>query len=307
MKAPAKTRYTDPDGAEENITSGRLKRLGKEHQIEIMRTWFYENYEDPAHRTPYESAEGGYIYIWGGPFEALEELQAEFGGIVKDEYIEELSDDLNSESWEWTKAERLSDYDNYEVDAALDESIPIDAVYIKLNRLESLLNHHDSISGDQQPFYLMMVFSFCITILESYLSDVFIRKLFTSQDYKQKYLSANSDLKLKKIPLGDIYKEHSSIDNTIKEALSRTSFHDLGKIASLYKSVLGVDIGDIGKLITLIKKRHDFVHRAGKNNDGQDVTTSKEEILDLIAQIRIFCQHLDVEVSEVASLAHSTF
>ena len=178
----------------------------------------------------------------------------EFGGVVRDEYIEELSDDLNSECWEWTKAETSSDYDNYEVEAALDELILIDAVYIKLNRLESLLNHHASISVDLQPFYLMMVFSFCITVLESYLSDVFIRKVFISQDYKQKYLNANSELRLKKISMVDIYKEHASIDNTIKEALSRTSFHDLGKIVNLYKCVLGVDIGDVGQLISIIKR-----------------------------------------------------
>ena len=34
------------------------------------------NFEDPANETPYESSEGGYIYIWGGPYDALEQLSA---------------------------------------------------------------------------------------------------------------------------------------------------------------------------------------------------------------------------------------
>ena len=44
-----------------------LEGLDSSEQVELMKEWFYENYEDPANRTPYESAEGGYIWIWGGP------------------------------------------------------------------------------------------------------------------------------------------------------------------------------------------------------------------------------------------------
>jgi hypothetical protein len=39
-----------------------------------MVEWFQRNFEDPVHQTPFESAEGGYIYLWGGPYDAAEEL-----------------------------------------------------------------------------------------------------------------------------------------------------------------------------------------------------------------------------------------
>ena len=32
-------------------------------QLKLMREWFLANYEDPAHSLPYESREGGYIWI----------------------------------------------------------------------------------------------------------------------------------------------------------------------------------------------------------------------------------------------------
>lgn len=46
--------------------------------VKAMVEWFHMNFEDPAHNTPYESAEGGYQWIWGGPYDAEEELQDAF-------------------------------------------------------------------------------------------------------------------------------------------------------------------------------------------------------------------------------------
>ena len=67
-----------------------LKYISKENQLEVMREWFYENYEDPANSCPYESREGGYAYIYGGPYDANQELQDMFDPYVKFDYIEEL-------------------------------------------------------------------------------------------------------------------------------------------------------------------------------------------------------------------------
>ncbi len=47
-------------------------------RIEAMIEWFNDNFEDPAQRTPFNTAEGGYQWIWGGPYDAREELSAQF-------------------------------------------------------------------------------------------------------------------------------------------------------------------------------------------------------------------------------------
>ena len=78
------THYTDPDveGGQYQyiITRTALGKMEKKRQLDIMRQWFYERYEDPVNSQPYESSEGGYIYINGGPFDAREELETEFYG-----------------------------------------------------------------------------------------------------------------------------------------------------------------------------------------------------------------------------------
>ena len=53
-----------------------------------MVHWFRGMFEDPANETPYETKEGGYQFVWGGPYEAWDEFDREFGGIVSEEVID---------------------------------------------------------------------------------------------------------------------------------------------------------------------------------------------------------------------------
>src|SRR5438094_609634 len=100
------------DGAG-TITASELRRAGRDVQLDVMRHWFNANYEDPVENTPYESAEGGYIYIWGGPYDPREELDGEFGEVIPDELIEELASELRNIAWEWTGHPEEDDVDDY--------------------------------------------------------------------------------------------------------------------------------------------------------------------------------------------------
>jgi len=59
-------------------TPPSVEGLDEDEAVEAMVEWFRDNFEDPAEETPYEGAEGGYIYIWGGPYDAREELEDAF-------------------------------------------------------------------------------------------------------------------------------------------------------------------------------------------------------------------------------------
>jgi len=87
--------------------------VGKSHDemIEIMVKWFFENFEDPAEETPFESAEGGYQYIWGGPYDANEELQDAFCPEVGDPTFDAVekacmaaAEKVEEDGWEWAPA-----------------------------------------------------------------------------------------------------------------------------------------------------------------------------------------------------------
>src|SRR5450631_3948210 len=110
-----------------------------EEQTRIMEAWFRARYEDPAFRTPYESAEGGYIWISGGPYDAREQLEEEFGGIVTDEVIEELVDKLSGESLEWAPVPRPDDYDFELYEAVRENDKAAATLGDALNAISSLL------------------------------------------------------------------------------------------------------------------------------------------------------------------------
>ena len=95
---PMQSKYLVPSTGK-RVTLSQLKHLKKEFQIEAMRRWFSDNYDAPD-ELPYDSSEGGYQWIWGGPYDAEEALQDAFGGAIDDETIEDLASDLSDISGE---------------------------------------------------------------------------------------------------------------------------------------------------------------------------------------------------------------
>lgn len=70
------------------ITAAELANLTADRQVPYLTFWFLGYHEDPAHETPYNGREGGYLYVHGRPYNADDELATEFGGFASDEAIE---------------------------------------------------------------------------------------------------------------------------------------------------------------------------------------------------------------------------
>jgi hypothetical protein len=75
--------------------------LAVEEAVETIKEWFFDNFEDPAESTPYESAEGGYQYIWGGPHSAQDILYDAFSGFAPIEAIEEALAEIQVNGFDW--------------------------------------------------------------------------------------------------------------------------------------------------------------------------------------------------------------
>ncbi len=76
----------------------------EDERIEAIQTWFLENFEDPANETPYEGREGGYQYVWGGPFDLWEEMSDAFGDQATEEEINAAAEGLSGRGHEWAPA-----------------------------------------------------------------------------------------------------------------------------------------------------------------------------------------------------------
>ncbi|MFC3322636.1 hypothetical protein [Mesorhizobium cantuariense] len=97
---------------DERFTPSQFRRLSRKRKVEAMVQWFHENYEDPAVRTPYESAEGGYQWIWGGPYDAREQIGDEFSDIADEDIVEAASAEVTSDGlFDWAPKVRREDYE----------------------------------------------------------------------------------------------------------------------------------------------------------------------------------------------------
>jgi len=85
----------------------------RQSRIDALVEWFFERYEDPAHRLLHLSAEGGYQWIHGGPYDARDILADNFsdelGGI-----LEAAIDQIEAEGTDWSPVPGLGDYDDLE-------------------------------------------------------------------------------------------------------------------------------------------------------------------------------------------------
>ena len=105
------------DGSQFGVSRTQFRRLRKVEKRELMLQWFHSNYEDPAENTPFESAEGGYQYIWGGPYEARDELYAMFGDIVPESLIEDVAQQIERHgTFDWAPIQKGGDYEPFEQD-----------------------------------------------------------------------------------------------------------------------------------------------------------------------------------------------
>lgn len=270
--------------------------MGPEEQTEIMRRWFCENYEDPAEQTPFQSSEGGYIWIWGGPYDAHEVLADEFDGIISENVIEELAGDLDGDCPEWAPTPKPEDYDRYIVDDIVGISDHFEKFSQALINIEKLLE--SDIEDNLAPVLNRMLFVNVITAMETYLSDTFISTVKPDAKFMRKFVESTPDFGSKKIPLSDIYKGMEEMEDRVNKYLNSAIWHRLDRIMPMYKATLDVEFSDdLTEIHKAIQIRHDIVHRNGKTKEGKELTIASDEIKALIKSVAVFIQHVDHQLS----------
>jgi|HubBroStandDraft_6_1064221.scaffolds.fasta_scaffold164661_3 hypothetical protein len=110
-----------------SVSRTEFRRMPKALKQELMRLWFLQNFEDPAENTPYESAEGGYQYIWGGPYDTREELENKFSGIAPGSLIDEVTNQLDRHGpGEWAPVQKAEDWEDIDWSERYDEPESLD-------------------------------------------------------------------------------------------------------------------------------------------------------------------------------------
>lgn len=284
--AEPRTDYPLP-GTDTYIPRSALVRADRDTQVAVMRQWFYDNFEDPAENTPYESREGGYQFIWGGPYDPKEQLVDEFGSAVADEVIEELADELSDIAIEWSAHPSSSDIDDYFFESIAKDSKHLDEFQNSIVGVQRLLAA--KVEPIDQQCFLRLLYIDVICALETYLSDRFISSINGDRQLLRRFVETTSEFQTEKIPLSRVFHALDDIDKRVKTYLVELVWHRLDKVSALYRATLGVEFpSEMGELFKAILLRHDFVHRNGKSQDGREHTLGQVDIEKLISITRDF-------------------
>lgn len=275
-------RYDSPGDGRGFLTASELRRADRDEQKEVMSIWFHQNYEDPVECCPYESAEGGYQFIHGGPYDPKEELEEEFDGVVRPEVIEELADELSDQASEWTGRDRGPDLDDYFFASLARSKGCRDEFERSMKDIETLLEV--AIDGDPQQCLLRLLYVNVITALEAYLSDFFSSAITRHDELRRKFVETNPEFKEKKVSVSEIFTVWEGMHEMVNKYLVDFSWHDFRRVIPMFKSTLGVLLNDdMDGLFKAVLVRHDLVHRNGKKKDGGEHHLQTEDVEKLIS------------------------
>lgn len=289
-----------PDGS--SISELDLPDAEEETQVAAMRSWFFENYQNPAEETPYDSGEGGYIYLYGGPFNAKEELMSRFEGVVPDEVIEKLGNELAKESWEWEGRER---YDDYILETIAPPSEHVKRYTANIANIRKLIT--TPIGPDEEQFFRQMLYAGVIATLETYLSDRFVSSITRNPKALRNFVQTYPPFQKESMKVGDIFAASEHLERRVKSILlNEILWHRLVLVGKMFTATFGVDFPHpkaLQDLLRAVEVRHDIVHRSGKNKDGVQHAITPDDITKLVMASDalvswVDCQHDKFSVGE---------
>ena len=293
-----------------------LKYKSKEDQLEVMRNWFFANYEDPTNYCPYDGREGGYAYIYGGPYDASEELQAMFDQYIKFEYIEELVDELQIQCFDWSgNSNNIDDwYDDDIYNAVTSSGNPYMKFIDNIDKIKKLAK--DKTEQQQKDHLLSLLYTNVITALETLYVELFINSIEKDDVYIADCIEkGKTEFRVSKeiaaLPFKgeSIEKIREELIRSIKEYLISASWHSTKKVIDRYKATFDIKVQkdwpiEAIELATL--NRNHLVHRGGKDKEGNPVVITDQTLETLIENalnlVNALYNSLDVATNKITVL-----
>jgi hypothetical protein len=283
-----KRSYYSP-GYEYPLDSEALSDVDRDTQMEVMRDWFFENYEVPAESTPHE--EGEYIYIWGGPYDARDELEAEFGDIVAEDAIVELANELEDISGEWASKH----FDEVRDIATINSFFQ--NFHASLENVRSLLEA--KLNAEAESHLFRLLYANVITALEVYLSDAFINTTLGAKSLLRRFVETTPAFKEQRFSISELYQTMDNVEKKARKYLGEVIWHHLERVKPMYKETLGIEFPLAEKIFKAIAIRHDIVHRNGKTKDGKEHIIQQEEVRELLSEVEGFVEHIATELAKL--------
>lgn len=148
------------------------------------------------------------------------------------------------------------------------------------------------------PSLQRMCYASIITAMEAYLGDILKREIFSRPAVKQLFVASYEPFKKQRLNLSDLYAKLSVIDAEIKDALDGLSLHKIETAKNIFSSTLLTEFPEssLPFLGAAVKRRHDIVHRNGKDTEGELLPIGHNDVTELARQVQLFTRAIDMQI-----------
>lgn len=282
-----------------------LKTAERDDQLTAMREWFLARYCDPAHETPYNGREGGYLFIHGGPYDPGDEIPDRFSGVVDDDLIEEVVEELvgeHGDAWAPINHAPEEEWDErFDFDVGA-RSAPLVKLRERLAQGKKILG----LQGDAEAKDLAtkLVFSNAIGVLEAFLYETVKYWVDNDQAALENIVKKLPVFRDEKITLGQMFERQKELVTHVKGHLQNMIWHRWEKVVPFFRDGLEIKMPSLKAFDAALLKRHDIVHRGGHDKAGGAVQITQEELDALFVAIHAFAFEVDKLLIERADKAN---
>jgi hypothetical protein len=232
------------------------RRLGITYEELIQTEWHIET----------DESNDGLIYQYIVYFEdGPAEILAKISGINEDNQV-------------WLDPYFEDSYEEY--DEEYDSLLNSDDSYHSLESDVGNIRKLNLIAVDEAliSLYRRQLFVSLIGIMESYLSETFIKKFESDDKYLRRFVESFPDFREIEYKANKIFETLGNLELASKKMILDVLYHRLSNVRNMYRATFLIDFPDISNLSKAVVKRHDLVHRNGKTKEGDIINVSSEEI-----------------------------
>ena len=256
---------------------------------------------------------GDTVVYLDGHYIPIQTENVEIEGIYADHDIEKLphviaenADELRSilsDSTYWLER-AVEDYE------WLDNNNPYELYQEAISEIKFALEKSAAIPFDNQFFY-RMIYMQIFSTTEAFLSDR-LKQLILLNDNALEFFCKNDEkIKSLKYKAETVFKGKPALRQSVMGAIQERIFHRFQDVVRDFQSACDTTIEIDSELTELVKfnsKRHDCVHRNGRNADGNLRSISMEELQNLLDNSEAFCSKIENCVAKfIVSYSNSEF
>lgn len=286
------------DAEQTEIKNEWLEKASDEEKINAMKKWFLVNYYDPAENLPYISREGGYQWIYGGPYEINEELDDRFYSVVDGPLIEQAIEELTNDYCcdEWAKWSDYNDANELYMDVYF-SNIDFNPINKLKNNIKQTL---DIVTKNSDEIIINMSYSWIITLFEAFMWERTLLLLKERPDVEKSLVKNWDKLSKRTLTLETIFERSKTLSDEIKSVLSsELVWHRWREVKKLLGNGLRLNIEEIDfdPLQEKIDMRHHIIHRAGQDENGKKIIVTTDNIKELCSIVENIANSIENEIN----------